>query len=174
MSELSGGILTVSVTPAIAVTAAAFTSGTAQSAAGNAFVDSSSTRRAEIWAVGDGADGSPESYAVARMIARSDPDRFLYLGDVYPTGTAADFATRYEPTYGRLASITAPTVGNHEAANREVGYDPYWRKVKGRRLPHHYAFDAGGWRITFLRAQVVFNLREESKLAVPAAFNCLQ
>jgi hypothetical protein len=37
---------------------------------------------AEVWAVGDGADGSPESYAVARMIARSKPDRFLYLGDV--------------------------------------------------------------------------------------------
>jgi calcineurin-like phosphoesterase family protein len=154
MSELSGGILTVGVALAVAVTAAALTSGTAEPAAGNAFVDSSSMRRAEVWAVGDGADGSPESDAVARMIARSDPDRLLYLGDVYPTGTAADFATRYEPTYGRLASITAPTVGNHEAANREVGYDPYWRAVHGRTPPSYYSFRIAGWTIISLDSEI--------------------
>ena len=73
------------------------------------FISSANRDPAEVWAVGDGADGSPESYAVARMIAGSKPDRFLYLGDVYPAGTAEDFATRYEPSYGRLATSGPPT-----------------------------------------------------------------
>ena len=154
MSELSGGILAVSVALAVAVTAAAFASRTAESAAGEAFVNSVSKPSAEVWAVGDGADGSPESYAVAKMVAAADPDRFIYLGDVYPTGTAADFATRYEPTYGRLAPITAPTPGNHDAPNREIGYDPYWRAVHGRTPPSYYSFRVAGWTIISLDSEI--------------------
>ena len=113
--------------------------------------------RAEVWAVGDGGDGSDESIAVARMIARSDPDRLLYLGDVYPTGTADDFENNYEPSYGRLAEITAPTLGNHEDDNVTQGYDPYWRKVHGKTPPSYYAFRIAGWRILSLNSQVDYS-----------------
>lgn len=119
-----------------------------------AFIAPVDRDRAEVWAVGDGADGSDESIAVARMIARSQPDRFLYLGDVYPRGTAADFAERYEPSYGRLAAITAPTIGNHEDGNRAVGYDPYWRAAHGRTPPGYYAFRVAGWKIISLNSQI--------------------
>ena len=121
------------------------------------FISSGDRDPAEVWAVGDGADGSPESYAVARMIARNKPDRFLYLGDVYPTGTAEDFATRYDPTYGRLAAITAPTLGNHEEDNVEVGYDPYWRAVHGQTPPSYYAFRIAGWKILSLNSQIDYS-----------------
>ena len=153
MSEMSSGILAVSVALAVAVTAAALGSGGPEPAAAS-YVPSSSRSPAKVWAVGDGADGSPESYAVAKMIARADPDRFLYLGDVYPTGTAADFATRYAPTYGRLAAITAPTPGNHDAPNRELGYDPYWRSVHGRTPPSYYSFRIAGWTIISLDSEI--------------------
>jgi hypothetical protein len=118
------------------------------------FIESANRDPAEVWAVGDGADGSSESIAVSRMIARSKPDRFLYLGDVYPAGTAADFATKYEPSYGRLAAITAPTLGNHEAGNIEVGYDPYWRSVHGQTPPSFYAFRIAGWKILSLNSEI--------------------
>jgi len=109
--------------------------------------------RAVVWAVGDGADGSAVARALAARIARERPDRFLYLGDVYPNGTAADFRRNYRPVYGRLNGIAAPTIGNHEWANRRSGYLPYWRRAKGRRQPYWYSFRLAGWEILSLNSQ---------------------
>lgn len=106
-----------------------------------------------VWAVGDGGNASDEARAVARMIAADHPRRVLYLGDVYETGTARDFRERFATVYGSLAERMDPTPGNHDWPNHATGYDPYWRKVKGRRLPHHYAFSAGGWRIISLNSE---------------------
>lgn len=144
----------MSVAVVVALSIAALAVGGGDRTDSSSFVPSSDEKRAEIWAVGDGADGSPESYAVAKMIARAEPDRFLYLGDVYPKGTAADFAERYEPTYGRVAAVTAPTIGNHEAGNRQYGYDPYWRAIRGRTPPDYYAFRVAGWKILSLNSEV--------------------
>ena len=52
--------------------------------------------------LGDGADGSSISRALADYVIAQNPDRFFYLGDVYETGTAAEFAGKYEPLYGAL------------------------------------------------------------------------
>jgi Calcineurin-like phosphoesterase len=109
--------------------------------------------RAVVWAVGDGADGSAVAGRMARRIAADDPDRFLYLGDVYPSGTAGDFARNYESTYGPLAPITEPTPGNHDWGNRSTGYFPYWLRKRGRPLRSWYAFEAGGWEILDLNSE---------------------
>ena len=109
--------------------------------------------RAVVWATGDGADGSRVARILARRIARDRPDRFLYLGDVYPSGTALDYRRRYVPVYGRLAEITSPTTGNHEWANRRSGYQPYWRLVTGRRQRYWYGFQLGGWEILSLSSE---------------------
>lgn len=106
---------------------------------------------AVVWAVGDGADGSDEAEALARQIERDRPDALLYLGDVYPTGTAEDFATSWREVYGRLADIIWPTIGNHEWANRHVGYYPYWRR-RGRSRPW-YRVDFGGWEVLALNSE---------------------
>ena len=153
MRKSSGGVAGC-VAVIVALGIAALAAGGGDRADSSSFVPSSDEKRAEVWAVGDGADGSPESFAVAKMIASAKPDRFLYLGDVYPKGTAADFAERYEPTYGRVAAITAPTIGNHEADNRQYGYDPYWRAVHGRTPPSYYAFRVAGWKIMSLNSEV--------------------
>jgi hypothetical protein len=108
---------------------------------------------AVVWAVGDGGNGSDEARQVARLIRADRPRRVLYLGDVYETGTAADFRERFASVYGRLVRRMDPTPGNHEWPQHAVGYDPYWRKVKGRRLPYHYAFSVGGWRIVSVNSQ---------------------
>jgi hypothetical protein len=44
-----------------------------------------------VWAVGDGADDSAMSKALGARIASVSSDRFLYLGDVYETGTYTEF-----------------------------------------------------------------------------------
>jgi hypothetical protein len=91
---------------------------------------------------------------VARLVQRARPDAFLYLGDVYPEGDADAFAHAYAPTYGRNARITAPTPGNHDAADQRTGYRPYWTKVHGARTPDYYAFRAGGWQLISLDSEL--------------------
>jgi hypothetical protein len=104
-----------------------------------------------VFALGDGADGSTVSRRLARYVASQHPDRFFYLGDVYETGTAAEFARNYEPLYGRLARITDPVIGNHEYANRSTGYGAYWSTKRGWRRDHvkhrSYVDARSGWQI---------------------------
>ncbi len=106
-----------------------------------------------VWAVGDGGNGSDEARKVAKMIAADRPRRVLYLGDVYETGTATDFKQRFATVYSALAPRMDPTPGNHDWPNHATGYDPYWRKIKGRRLPHQYAYTLSGWRIISLNSE---------------------
>jgi len=106
-----------------------------------------------IWAVGDGADGSAGAKALAGRIRRDRPDRFLYLGDVYPAGTAEDFRDSYATVYGPLARITSSTPGNHEWGNRSEGYNAYWRARTGRTPKPWYTFLLGGWRLFSLNSE---------------------
>lgn len=80
---------------------------------------------ATVWAVGDAAQPDEGGSSVARLIARAHPDHLLYLGDVYETGIAEEFAT-YGELYGELAPMTSPTPGNHDWDAHEHGYDQYW------------------------------------------------
>ncbi len=105
-----------------------------------------------VWAVGD-ANANADSQATANRIA-GQIDRFLYLGDVYENGTAAEFASNFDPVWGRFKALTSPTPGNHEWANRATGYDPYW----GARAPqtgggHYYSFTENGWEVLSLNTE---------------------
>ncbi len=107
-----------------------------------------------VWAIGDGADGGSDSRAVASMVGGQRVDRLLYLGDVYETGTAADFQANYDPAYHRFNSITAPTIGNHEWPNIATGYVPYWTAARGTPPPLWYAFAASGWQLISLNSNL--------------------
>ena len=108
----------------------------------NPFVTSVRKPAARLWAVGDSAGGD-EATAVADLVKRGKPDRFVYLGDVYPDGSAFD---AYARVYGSLWSITAPTPGNHDWG---PGYRRYW----GGHPPEWYSFSAAGWRIISLNSE---------------------
>jgi hypothetical protein len=69
---------------------------------------------AELWAVGDGAAGTPVARRLARRIVTARPARLLYLGDVYETGTPSESKRRFARIYGPLLTRTAPTAGDHE------------------------------------------------------------
>jgi hypothetical protein len=106
-----------------------------------------------VWAVGDGADGSSQAKRLAGLIAKDRPARFLYLGDVYPAGTARDFQRGYATTYGALRTITDPTPGNHDWPRRRLGYLPYWKAARGRPQRSYYAFSIAGWRFLDLNSE---------------------
>src|SRR4051812_22676716 len=149
-------IFRIAAAVAAALGIAACGSGDAGSAPPDArtpFLPAASARSALIWAVGDGANGSDAAKGVADRIASARFDRLLYLGDVYPSGTAQDFARNYAPTYGPLARKTAPTPGNHDWPNRASGYRPYWRAARGVAVPDWYSFRAGGWTILALNSE---------------------
>ena len=105
---------------------------------------------AEVWAVGD-AD-PPRSTRVAGVIERANPDRILYLGDVYPRGSRDDFRRWAEP-FAFLLDRMAPTPGNHDWPKARDGYEPFWRKVTGDTPPTFYAFNAGGWEILSVNSE---------------------
>ncbi len=110
-----------------------------------------STLTTVVYALGDGADGSTTSRALADYIKAKNPNRFFYLGDVYETGTASEFSRNYEPLYGSIASKTDPVIGNHEYSNRSTGYYSYWANKRGwtrERSKHRSYVDASsGWQI---------------------------
>jgi hypothetical protein len=89
---------------------------------------------AVVAAVGDGASDEGRSDAVAAHVAASNPDLFLYLGDVYWKGTYTEMLNHYGASsqdgtpgalWGRMAAYTQSTVGNHEAGNSWAWRD-YW------------------------------------------------
>ncbi len=106
-----------------------------------------------VWAVGDGGVAGPADDRLAARVAREGIDRLLYLGDVYETGTATDYAENYAPSWGRFKGITSPTPGNHEWDNRAEGYDRYWGSLAPRnRGGHYYSFNIGGWHFVSLNS----------------------
>jgi chitodextrinase len=97
-----------------------------------------------VAAAGDGADGTPNDANVTNEVLSMNPNVFLYLGDVYYSGSVAEFYNWYgagSTFYSRFRAITDPTVGNHEYLTANAsGYYDYWNNI-----PTYYSFNAGGW-----------------------------
>ena len=96
---------------------------------------------------GDSAGGLVNAGLVADLINSWNPNLFLYLGDVYESGTYTEFFNWYGTTstlFGRFNTIANPTVGNHEYLDggNARGYFDYWDNV-----PNYYSFDVGGWHV---------------------------
>ncbi|HEY9152202.1 MAG TPA: DNRLRE domain-containing protein [Anaerolineales bacterium] len=107
-----------------------------------------------VAAAGDGAGGENNAKKVVNLITSLSPNLFLYLGDVYEQGSAAEFYNWYgqATNFGQLRSITNPTVGNHEyLTNGASGYFDYWNNI-----PPYYSYDAGGWHFISLDANSTF------------------
>ena len=149
------------VLAALAVGGIGLTAGCSNSAdgtrGGTAFVPSDSRASTVVWAVGDGPDGRRDAARVAQMIRSAHPDRILYLGDLYEHGTASEFAHNFAPIYGAVARRIAPTPGNHDWPLHASGYDPYWARVRGEKVPAYYAFETAGWQILSLNSEVAHN-----------------
>lgn len=75
----------------------------------------------------------------------------LTLGDnQYHSGAIKDFHNSYDGSWGRLKSITHPSMGNHEGLGE--GYYTYFGAAAGSRDQGYYSFGIGAWHVIALNS----------------------
>jgi Calcineurin-like phosphoesterase len=102
-------------------------------------------------AVGDGASGEANSDSVRNLIQSWDPNLFLYLGDVYETGTVTEFHNWGRQYFGGLRSVSNPVVGDneYEGGDGARGYFDFWNNI-----PPYYSYDAAGWHFVAIDSTI--------------------
>jgi hypothetical protein len=91
--------------------------------------------------------------ATAALLDRI-PGTVVTLGDtVYPSGSAQQFRSCYDPTWGRQRSRTRPAPGNHDYLTAgAAAYFDYFGARAGDPTRGYYAYDLGTWRIYALNS----------------------
>jgi acid phosphatase type 7 len=79
-----------------------------------------------------------------------DSDAVWTLGDhAYPTATAKQLTAAYDPTWGRMKSVTYPSPGDHDYGKiAGKGYFGYFGK------PAYYSFNMAGWHVVSLNSEI--------------------
>jgi hypothetical protein len=91
------------------------------------------------------------------------PDVAFTLGDnVYESGTAAEFAQCFTPTWGdpnkRLMRNIRPTPGNHDYYSKGAApYFAYFGKAAGDNVSGYYSYDVGEWHMLALNSEIIVN-----------------
>jgi acid phosphatase type 7 len=124
---------------------------------------------AVIYAVGDIACKPTEQptsttchhRATSDIAVAGAADAVLALGDLqYEKGQLNNFKNSYDPTWGRLKSITYPVPGNHEyyLDTTASGYDSYFLSTGSapaetwNPAAPYYSFDLAGWHFVALNS----------------------
>jgi len=113
---------------------------------------------ATLLAAGDIAYcGQPFDEATASVI-KNTPGTVAALGDLaYETGSAAEFASCYQPSWGAFKARTRPAPGNHEYETAGAsGYFGYWGARAGNPAQGWYSYDLGAWHIVSLNSNCSF------------------
>jgi hypothetical protein len=85
------------------------------------------------------------------MLFGSSPAAILALGDTqYEDGDYTKFLASYDPSWGRVRSITYPLPGNHEYLTGAAGYFAYFGPAAGDPAKGYYSFDVGAWHVIVL------------------------
>jgi peptidoglycan/xylan/chitin deacetylase (PgdA/CDA1 family) len=100
--------------------------------------------------------------ATSALLVRARLAAVLPLGDLqYECGAVAAFQRSYEPTWGRVKSLSRPVIGNHEyqtwggdgcSAQGAPGYFGYFAAAAGDRSRGYYSFDLGAWHLIALNS----------------------
>src|SRR5947207_14326673 len=85
--------------------------------------------------------------ATSDLAVALKPDAVLALGDnQYEDGRLEKYRAAYDPSWGRLKSVTYPTPGNHEYhISGAVDYFAYFGERAGEPKKGYYSFDLGEW-----------------------------
>jgi hypothetical protein len=84
-----------------------------------------------------------------------DPATVVFTaGDnAYDVGSAAQFKTCYDPTWGRHKDRTRPAPGNHEYGTAgAAGYFGYFGAAAGKPGEGWYSYDLGAWHVVVLNS----------------------
>lgn len=93
---------------------------------------------------------------IAAALATDNTARVLTLGDnAYPNGNAADYASCYDPTWGRFKQRTLPSPGNHEYHTPlAAAYFDYFGALAGPQRRGYYSVDIGAWHVVSLNSNL--------------------
>ena len=103
------------------------------------------------------------------ILGDSAVDNVLALGDLqYECGSYSDFLASHDPSWGRVAAMTWPALGNHEyqrgndpfghaCPGQGLGYFQYWgSRVAGPTGNGYYSWDLGSWHLVSLNSECGF------------------
>ncbi len=115
-----------------------------------------------VVAVGDIAyEGGPyeRTAALARSLA---PEKLLLAGDIaYSSGSAAEFASRFAPEWGRFRPLWLPVPGNHEyRTTGAAGYRAFFNETGGL----YWSKKVGSWRVIGLDSERASSAKQRSWL----------
>lgn len=107
-----------------------------------------------VLAAGDIASCTTTGDAATAKLLDELAGTVVTLGDnVYPDGTASQFADCYGPTWGRHLARTRPAPGNHDYRTKgAAGYFAYFGAAAGDPARGYYAYQLGGWRVYSLNS----------------------
>ena len=105
--------------------------------------------------VGAGDIGDDGREATAKLLDRIPGTVFTAGDNAYPDGTDADYAQKYNPTWGRHRARTKPSPGNHEYnTSGATGYYKYFGALAGPSSRGYYSYDLGDWHIISLNSNI--------------------
>ena len=95
------------------------------------------------------------SHKTARLLDRMD-GTIIVMGDLaHPHGSASQFESCYESTWGRHKHRTYPSPGNHDYRTyRAEPYFAYFGERAGPEGRGYYSFDLGAWHIISLNSNI--------------------
>ena len=103
---------------------------------------------------GDIANGGSGAEATARLLDNIPGTVFTAGDNAYPDGTDADYAQKYDPTWGRHKARTRPCPGNHEYHTPGApGYFNYFGASAGPSGLGYYSYNLGDWHIISLNSE---------------------
>lgn len=111
-----------------------------------------------LLAAGDiGSCRSVGDEATAELL-KGPPTTIAALGDLaYPVGSADDFASCYDSSWGLFRSNTRPAAGNHDYATPgAAAYFDYWGAAAGARGAGYYSYELGSWHVVVLNSNCRF------------------
>jgi acid phosphatase type 7 len=106
---------------------------------------------------GNGTADRCQQRATSDLLVGRGLSAVLPLGDLqYTAASAANLSAVYDPTWGRVKSISRPILGNHESGG--MAYFDYFNGKgasdgpAGPRGKGYYSFDVGGWHLVALNS----------------------
>lgn len=103
---------------------------------------------------GRGRGTSCRQRATSDLLVGAGYAAVLVLGDIqYEDGASRKFGASYDPSWGRVKSITRPVPGNHEyRAADAAGYYGYFGAAAGDPTKGYYSFELGDWHVVALNS----------------------
>lgn len=104
---------------------------------------------------GDIATSGSGDSATAALLDNISGTVFTTGDNVYTNGTASEFNSYYQPTWGRHKARTRPSPGNHDYnTSGASGYYNYFGSVAGPSGQGYYSYNLGNWHIVSLNSNV--------------------